>query len=272
MDPLLPIGRFARLTGLTVKALRHYDEVGLLRPAAVDPDTGYRQYAPRQLVRAEAIRRLRRLELPLDEIVALLDADGPVEVRRVLVDHQRRTALRSAELKAVLQGLQPLIDGKETVMGTASEALERETHRRLGIDLFNRTWTLMEKEDRTQDDDDEMLHCAHASAYHWLHGGATDANRARSQWQCSRVHVLLGQPEGALHHAERCLAIVQGAPEAMEQFDLPGAYEALARAHELAGNVEQSRHWLELGRLEAAKIEDEDDRLIIESDLATIAG
>jgi len=65
MESLLPIGRFSRLTGLTVKALRHYDEVGLLRPAAVDPETGYRQYAPRQLVRAEAIRQLRRLELPL---------------------------------------------------------------------------------------------------------------------------------------------------------------------------------------------------------------
>ena len=44
-EQLMSIGRFARLTGLTVKALRHYDEVGLLRPAAVDPGTGYRSYA-----------------------------------------------------------------------------------------------------------------------------------------------------------------------------------------------------------------------------------
>lgn len=170
----------------------------------------------------------------------------------------------------MLQGLQPLIDGKETVMDTASEALERETHRRLGIDLFNRTWTLMEREGRTQEEDDELLHCAHASAYHWLHGGATDANRARSQWQCSRAHALLGQAEGAIHHAERCLAIVEAAPEAMEQFDLPAAYEALARAHAVAGNSAESRRYLELGRAETAKIEDEDDRAIIDADLATI--
>ena len=39
---LMPIGRFSRLTGLTVKALRHYSELGLLRPASIDPDTGYR--------------------------------------------------------------------------------------------------------------------------------------------------------------------------------------------------------------------------------------
>ncbi len=115
-----------------------------------------------------------------------------------------------------------------------------------------------------------MLHCAHASAYHWLHGGGTDANCARSQWQCSRVHALLGQAEGALHHAERCLAIVQGAPEAMEPFDLPAAYEALARAHAIAGNAAAARRYLELGRTTAAALEDEDDRLIIEADLATL--
>jgi DNA-binding transcriptional MerR regulator len=57
-EQLMPIGRFARLTGLTVKALRHYDEVGLLRPAAVDPETGYRSYAPEQVRRAETIRKL----------------------------------------------------------------------------------------------------------------------------------------------------------------------------------------------------------------------
>ncbi|MBV8562927.1 MAG: MerR family transcriptional regulator [Actinobacteria bacterium] len=270
MESLLSIGRFSRLTGLTVKALRHYDEVGLLRPDSVDPDSGYRLYAPGQVSRAEAIRRLRRLELPLDEIAALLDAGEPADIRRLLVDHQRRTALRSAELKAVLQGLQPLIDGKETVMGTASEALERETHRRLGIDLFNRTWTLIEKDGRTQEEDDEMLHCAHASAYHWLHGGATAANRARSQWQCSRVHVLLGQPEGALHHAQRCLAIVEASPGEMEEFDLPAAYEALARAHALAGTRDEARRFLDLGREVAARIADEDDRAIIENDLKTV--
>ena len=47
----MQIGRFAHLTGLTVKALRHYDQIGLLRPAAVDPDTGYRTYAPEQVAR-----------------------------------------------------------------------------------------------------------------------------------------------------------------------------------------------------------------------------
>ena len=267
---LLPIGRFSRLTGLTVKALRHYAEVGLLVPAAVDPETGYRLYAPEQCERGEAIRRLRRLELPLDDVAALLDADGSQEARRILLDHQRRVRSRAAELHAVLQALQPLLDGKETVMGVRSEALEPDEHRRLGIDLFNRTWTLLEKAARTQAEDDELLHCAHASAYHWLQGGATDANRARSHWQCSRVHALLGQAEGALHHAQRCLELVQGSPDEMEEFDLPAAYEALARAHAAAGDRDAARRHLELGRAAAAAIADEDDRAIVEADLATI--
>ena len=267
---LLPIGRFSRLTGLTVKALRHYDELGLLRPARVDAASGYRFYGPDQVRRAEAIRRLRRLEVPLDDVAVLLDTDDPAAVRRILLEHRRRTALRSAELKIVLQGLQPLIDGKETLMGTAAEALDREAHRRLGIDLFNKAWTLMEQEGRTAEDDDELLHCAHASAYHWLHGGGTAANRARSQWQCSRVHAVLGQPPGAVHHAERCLAIVLAAPAEMEEFDLPAAYEALARAHALAGDAAAAERYLELGRAEAAKIADEDDRGLIEADLATV--
>lgn len=266
---LMPIGRFSRLTGLTVKALRHYSELGLLRPASIDPDTGYRFYAAAQVLRAEAIRTLRRLEVPLDDISMLLVADDPAEVRRLLVDHQRRTALRSAELKAILQGLQPLIDGKDNVMGTPAEALDGDTHRRLGIDLFNKTWTLMEKEERTTHDDDEMLHCAHASAYHWLQVG-TDANCARGEWQCSRVHAILGQPEGAIYHAVRCLAIVEESPETMEEFDLPAAYEALARAHAVAGHSDEARRYVELGKTETAKIADEDDRAIIETDLSTI--
>ena len=266
---LMSIGRFARLTGLTVKALRHYDELGLLRPASVDAETGYRSYGSEQVRRAETIRALRRLELPLDDIATVLATDDPALLRRVLVDHQRRTAVRSAELKIVLQGLQPLIDGKESVMDTKSETLDREAHRQLGVDLFNKTWTLMEKESRTREEDDEMIHCAHASAYHWLQAG-TAANRARSEWQCSRMYTVLGRAEPALHHAQRCLEICESAPEALEEWDLPFAYEALARAHAVAGDAAEAQRYVARARELAAAVIDEDDRGLIESDLATI--
>lgn len=154
-------------------------------------------------------------------------------------------------------------------MGVHAEALDPETERRLGIDLFNKTWTLMEKTDRTREDDDEMLHCAHASAYHWLQVG-TQANRARSEWQCSRVNAILEHADAALRHARRCLELVEAAPDEMAQFDLPGAYEALARAHMVGGDRDEARRWAELGRAATAKIEDDDDRAIMEADFATI--
>jgi hypothetical protein len=154
-------------------------------------------------------------------------------------------------------------------MGTHADALDRETERRLAVDCFNKTWTLIEKQDRSAEDDDEMLHCAHASAYHWQQVG-TVVNRARSEWQCSRVYAVLGHSEAALHHARRCLEIVQGAPAEMQTFDLAAAYEALARAHAVGGAAGEARRYVELGRAAAATIADEDDRRLLEADFATI--
>ena len=154
-------------------------------------------------------------------------------------------------------------------MGAHVDTIDPETRRRLAAECFNKTWTLIEKPDRTPEDDDEMLHGAHASRYHWGEVG-TAANRARGEWQCSRVYALLGRSEPALHHAQRCLDICESSPDALEEWDLPFAYEALARAHAAAGNADESRAWLERGRAAAAAIADDDDRDLLDADLATI--
>ena len=65
---LLTIGAFARAARLTPKALRLYDELGVLPPAAVDPESGYRLYDPAQLERAQLIARLRGIGMPLVDI------------------------------------------------------------------------------------------------------------------------------------------------------------------------------------------------------------
>ena len=148
--------------------------------------------------------------------------------------------------------------------------LDADTHRQLGVDLFNKTWRLLEREDRTPEDDDALVHSAHASAHHWLQVG-TAANRARSEWQCSRVYAVLGRPESSLWHARRCLELVEGSPEAMKQFDLPAAYEALARAHLVAGDEAEAERYRDLGLEATAKIEDEDDRQFMEAEFATIS-
>ena len=115
MDDLLPIGRFSRATRLSVKALRHYDELGLLRPAFVDPSSGYRYYRPAQANQAEAIRILRSLEMPLEEIGALLAADGGEPVAERLRRHRERLEARLAEHRRMLAFLERLLQ-REDVM------------------------------------------------------------------------------------------------------------------------------------------------------------
>lgn len=100
-DDLLPIGRFARLAGLSVGALRHYDEVDLLRPARVDPATGYRSYRRDQLDDARTIVRLRELETPVETIRAFLAADDPGERRRLVDGDRRQTKARTVRLQRV---------------------------------------------------------------------------------------------------------------------------------------------------------------------------
>lgn len=107
---MLSIGRFADATGLTVKALRHYDEIGLLEPDLVDPRNGYRYYDAAQIETAVTIRRLRALELPLEEIRALLHADEE-SIRQGLVAHGRRVAEEVGDKHMLLIELNALVEG-----------------------------------------------------------------------------------------------------------------------------------------------------------------
>jgi DNA-binding transcriptional MerR regulator len=267
-EGLMTIGAFARSTGLSAKALRSYDELGLLRPALVDSDTGYRSYSPDQLGRGRAIRKLRELDVPLLEIAALLDGDRD-DLRGRLVGHQRRLALRSAELQHVLTRLQRLIEGKEDLMDDLTvAAVDEATHRRLGTDLFNRSWRLLELPNRTPDQDDELVHVVHASSLHWREVGGPRQRRIGEN-QCARVYAALRRPEPALHHANRCLELVQAGNE-LEEWELASALEVLARAHLAAGDRAEAERHAALARKELAAVEDPDDREVIAGQLAEL--
>jgi hypothetical protein len=140
-------------------------------------------------------------------------------------------------------------------------------HRQLGVDLFNEVWRLLE----SREDDERMLHAAHASAFHW--GEAPECepkNRARSEWQVSRVYAVLGRAEPALRHAHRCLEICEANAENMEDWDLAFAYEALARAHDLAGDAEEARRWEQRAREPGEQIGDPEDREQLSEALASL--
>ena len=103
MDEVVTIGAFARMAQLSPKALRLYDELGLLPPAAVDSDTGYRYYRPAQADRARLIAWLRRLGLPLARIGEILElpraaAAAAVQAYRAHLEAQTAERDRLADL------------------------------------------------------------------------------------------------------------------------------------------------------------------------------
>ena len=118
-DELLSIGRFAQLVGLTAKALRHYDELGLLRPAQVDDFTGYRWYSLEQARDAVAIRRLRTFELPLDEIAEVLHGDDAVLRERLAVQRARLEG-RAVVTERMIDELDRLLQGEEELVPVRS--------------------------------------------------------------------------------------------------------------------------------------------------------
>lgn len=147
--------------------------------------------------------------------------------------------------------------------------LDSATHRKMGVGLYNFTWTLMEKPDRTAEETDLMIHAAHASRYHW-EIVALAANRSRGEWLCSRVYAVLGHAEPCLWHAQRCLAIVEAGGEGFEDWDRGSALEAVARAYAVAGNREEAERYKALSAAELPKIRENDDREVLEKDLASI--
>jgi DNA-binding transcriptional MerR regulator len=266
-DDLLPIGRFARLAGLSIGALRHYHEVGLLAPARVDPETSYRSYSRSQIEDARLIGRLRELDLALSEIRAILAAD-PDERRRLLTVHRSRLEGLEARVRRHIHWLNRTIDHEDSIMtNPPSASADLADRRQLAVDLFNHVWTLIETPGRTPMQDDEMIHAAHASRFHWGEVGQPE-NLARGEWQCSRVYALLRRAEPALWHARRCLAVCE--EHGIGDWDVAFAWEAIARAQSVAGDRAGVDEALRRARELGAAIAEEEDRELLFGDLGTI--
>ena len=117
MSGLLTIGEFSRLTHVSVKALRHYHDMGLLAPAQIDRSSGYRFYAAAQAPTAQLIRRFREMDMPLDQIRTVLEAPDPAARDAVIVAHLKsmerqleQTQTTVASLRALLEGGAPAAD------------------------------------------------------------------------------------------------------------------------------------------------------------------
>jgi DNA-binding transcriptional MerR regulator len=114
MAARVAIGDFSRMTHLSVAALRHYHEVGLLNPAEIDAGSGYRFYAPEQVQIAQVIRRFRELGMPLDEIREVLHAPDAAARNQVIVTHMQRMESQLATTQSVVASLRCLLERAPT--------------------------------------------------------------------------------------------------------------------------------------------------------------
>ena len=110
MSSSLAIGDFSRATHLNIKTLRHYHRIGLLVPADVDPGTGHRRYGTDQIPAAQVIRRFRALEMPLDEIHAVISAPDLAARNELIAGHLQRLETTLARTQQATASLRDLLD------------------------------------------------------------------------------------------------------------------------------------------------------------------
>jgi DNA-binding transcriptional MerR regulator len=110
---LIAIGDFSRMTYLSVKALRHYHDIGLLVPADVDEASGYRRYTTEQIAAAQVIRRLRELQMPLESIRQVITAPDPRSRNAVIAGHLRSMERQLESTQSLVASLRALLTEPE---------------------------------------------------------------------------------------------------------------------------------------------------------------
>jgi DNA-binding transcriptional MerR regulator len=121
----LSIGDFSRMTYLSVKALRHYHEVGLLEPADVDPCTGYRFYDTAQVPTAQVIRRFRELGMPVEQVKAVLDAPDLAQRNALIVNHLERMESQLEKVQSTVSSLRTLLEPAPTQIAVEYRSVPR---------------------------------------------------------------------------------------------------------------------------------------------------
>jgi hypothetical protein len=137
-----------------------------------------------------------------------------------------------------------------------------EFHEKMAKDCFNKTWDLLDKSERNQEEENEMVHTAHASRYHWgvlvNNEKGTPVNLQRGEWQIAHVYTVIKRAEPALYHAKTCLRVTED--HDIGDFDLAFAYECMARAMALAKNKDDFERYFKLAKDASQKIKQKEDR------------
>ncbi len=142
-------------------------------------------------------------------------------------------------------------------------------HRYFSTECFNRAWDLIDQEQRTPAEEDEMLNLSIASLWHWTQRpDYTQKQLSLGFWQVSRIYAITGRPENATWYAERCLEVTEDAD--LPPFYLGYAYEALARAAMAGRNKREAMEYIAQARALAQQEQSDEDRQSLLDDLDTI--
>lgn len=136
---------------------------------------------------------------------------------------------------------------------------ESEAHRQFAVQYHDKTWDLLEKKDRSRDENEMMLDYAHASLAHWRAAG-TAVHHQRGEWLLARVYTILGEGDLALYHAQRCRQVLETNKDVLTDFDFAFSNEALGRAYALRGEKPESKKYIELAQKAGDAIKEKGDR------------
>lgn len=137
-----------------------------------------------------------------------------------------------------------------------------KAHRWFAVEFNNKAWGLIEKDRRSVDETQEMIHAAHAAAIHWQAIG-TPLNDQRAENLLATAYCAARKPEPALRHAQRCLALSEQNAAEETPFDRATALGCAAQAHKLAGDAHESDRLMALALAAADKL-DGDDRPVFD--------
>jgi hypothetical protein len=143
----------------------------------------------------------------------------------------------------------------------------RRWHRRFAVELFNRSWDLLEMPERSSDDDAEMLAAAFGSAWHWQQVGTAE-NLALGDHQIAKVASHVGQPALALHYARRALEAIEIGHFGDSQ--VAAAYEGMARACAAVGDIAQRDYWVQRCTIALGAVPDAADRSVVAEQLLNL--
>ena len=154
-----------------------------------------------------------------------------------LQDKQQKLYDKIGKVEEVKEKILDIKKDQITKLEKIAQMSKEEAHKFFAVDLNNRVWGYLEKSDRTETEDNEMIWSAYASLYHWSIIGEP-VNIQRGEWMISHVWAILGKPESAVYHAERCWKLTE--ERGLVDFDLGYAHEALARAYACAGDKKKA--------------------------------